>query len=122
MRNGCHIVLNTYHDHGRTHLCMMKLKCLLVNGTTCFLASEFYLWVTIGRTAMLLPKVRYSIAYRFTGSLSKGMTAHAITDYSHKQVVLWHINDLVSIFVIMPSTSLAYCCISYLHITIIFSL
>ena len=58
---------------------------------------------------MLLPKVRYSIAYRFTGSLSKGMTTHAVTDYSHKPIAFRHINDLEGILVVMPFTSLAYC-------------
>lgn len=67
---------------------------------------------------MLLPKVRYSIAYRFTGCLSKGMAAHAVTDYSHKPIAFRHINDLEGILIVMPSASLAHCCISYLHINV----
>ena len=67
---------------------------------------------------MLLPKVRYSIAYRFTGCLSKGMTAHTVTDYSHEAIVLWHFQNVKAIFIIASPTSLAYCCISYLHINV----
>ena len=67
---------------------------------------------------MLLPKVRYSIAYRFTGCLSKGMTAHTVTDDSHKPIAFRHINDPEGILVVMPSTSLAYCYIFYLHISV----
>ena len=56
---------------------------------------------------MLLPKVRYSIAYRFTCSLSKGMTVHAITDYSHKPIAFRQTNDLEGILIVSPSASLA---------------
>ena len=50
------------------------------------------------------------------------MTAHAVTDNSHKPIVFGRVNDLEDILIVMPSTCLAYCCIFYLHITILLGL
>ena len=45
-----------------------------------------------------------------------------LLDTSQKPIAFRHINDIEGILIVMPSASLAYICISYLHITILLCL
>ena len=84
----CHLVtFNAGHDHRSTHLCMAEVVGFLVDGITDSPACH----------------------------LAKRMTAHAVTYYAHKAIVLWHFQDVKAIFIIASPTSLADCCIFDFH-------